>query len=53
MLLNSDRLSHWLIGAVLVWTAFLLFFFIPVFYLLLGFSIVKIGVSAGIGCAGN
>src|SRR5882757_2547277 len=53
MLLDSGRLSHWLAGAVLGWTAFLLFLFIPVFHLLLGLSIVKIVVSAGIGCVGQ
>ncbi len=52
-LLNNDRLSHWLAAAAVGWTAFLLFLFIPVFHWLLGFSIIKIAVSAGIGCAGQ
>lgn len=52
-LLNNDRLSHWMVGAVVGWAAFLLFLFIPVFHWVLGFSIVKIAVSAGIGCAGQ
>jgi hypothetical protein len=51
VLLNSERLIHWLVGAVLVWAAFLLLLFIPVFHFVLGFSIVKIVVSVGIGCA--
>jgi hypothetical protein len=51
VLLNNDRLSHWLAAAVLSWTAFLLLLFIPIFHLLLGFPISKIAVSAGICCA--
>ena len=51
VLLDNDRLSHWLAGAVLSWTAFLLLLFIPIFHLLLGFPISKIAVSAGICCA--
>ena len=50
-LLNNNRLSHWFAAAVLVWTALLFFLFIPTFHWLLGFSIVKIAASAGIGCA--
>jgi hypothetical protein len=51
VLLNNDRLSHWLAGAALCWTVCLLLLFIPIFHLLLGFSIAKIVVSAGICCA--
>jgi len=52
-LLNNDRLTHWVIGALVSWMAFLLCLFIPLFHWLLGFSIVKIAVSASIGCAGQ
>ena len=51
MLLNRERLSHWFAGAGLVWAAFLLFLFIPIFHFLLRSSVFKIAVSACIGCS--
>jgi len=53
MLLNSDRLSHWLVGAVLGWMACLLLVHIPIFHWGLGFAIAKIAISVGIGCVGQ
>lgn len=50
-LLNNDRLSHWLVGAVLGWSACLLLVFIPIFHWGLGFAIAKVAISAG--CVGQ
>jgi hypothetical protein len=47
-LLNSDRLSHWFVGAVLGWAASLLLIYIPIFHWGLGFPNAKIAVSVGI-----
>jgi hypothetical protein len=53
MLLNNSRLSHWLAGAVLGWTACLVLVYIPIFHWGFGVSIAKIAISVGIGCAGQ
>ena len=50
---DVDRLSNWLVIPIISWTTSLLSLFIPFFHMLLGFSITKIAVSAGIGCAGH
>src|ERR1039457_5065004 len=52
MLLNNNRLSNWLAGAVIGWTASL-FVYVPIFHWGLGFSIAKIAVSVGIFCVGQ
>lgn|GEM_PF-6130783 len=51
MLLDKDRLSHWLIAAPLGWAAWTAILFIPIFHFWLGFPIAKIAVYAGIACA--
>jgi hypothetical protein len=50
MLLNNDQLSHWFLGAVLGWALSVLIFGIPIFHLLLDFSIAKIILLACICC---
>jgi hypothetical protein len=51
MLLNKDRLSHWLIAAPLGWAVWTVLLFIPIFHLWLGFPVAKITVYSGIACA--
>ena len=53
MLFDNNRLSHWLAGAVLGWSASLLVLYIPIFHWGLRFPIAKIAVSVGIGCVGQ
>jgi hypothetical protein len=57
MMLNNDRLSHWLIGAGLAWIVYFVLFGIPVFHLLLAVPISKISacfaVLAGVHMAGT
>jgi heme/copper-type cytochrome/quinol oxidase subunit 2 len=51
MRFDNDRLSHWFAGAVFGWIGWSLLLFIPIFHLWLRFSIAKILVAVGIGCA--
>jgi hypothetical protein len=50
VMINDDRLSQWLAGALLAWTVCCLFLFVPIFHLLLGFPTAKVIISAAIGC---
>lgn len=51
MLLNKDRLSHWLLAAPLGWAAWTLVILIPIFHFWLGFPINKIVLYVCLGCS--
>ena len=51
MPINKDRLSHWLVLGLLCWTCYFILFGIPIFYILLGVSMLKIGSFMFLCCA--
>jgi NADH:ubiquinone oxidoreductase subunit 6 (subunit J) len=50
MLIDNDRVSHWLAGAVCSWSAFYLLVCIPIFHLWLKAPVAKIAVYVGACC---
>jgi hypothetical protein len=49
--LNNDRLSHWLVGAVLAWGLTFLLLFFPIFHAWLEVPTAKVATLTGLFCA--